>query len=69
MSRWLDYDNGEYHEEVADMEECKHLINEVCTNPDSEQCCDFPHYEYCLYRCPHFSKEDGMLAKSGIACK
>ena len=63
MSRYLDHCDGKYQEEIADMEECKHLINEVCTNPDSEQCCDFPHYEYCLYRCTHFTKECGVIAK------
>lgn len=51
------------------MDECRHLYNEVCCNPDSDQCCDFPHPEYCLYCCPHFTKEDGLLAESGIACK
>ena len=63
MSRWLEEIDGEYREEIADLEQCKHLINEVCTNPDSDQCCDFPHYEYCLYRCLYFAKEDGLLAK------
>lgn len=61
MSRYLESCDGGYHEEIADLEECKHLINEVCTNPDSELCCDFPHYEYCLYRCSHFMKEDGII--------
>ena len=61
MSRYLDSENGTYQEEIADMEECKRLINDVCTNPDSEMCCDFPHPEYCLYRCPYFNKEDGVL--------
>lgn len=69
MSRWLEKVDGEYREEIADLEQCKHLINEVCTNPDSDQCCDFPHYEYCTYCCPCFTKEDGLLAKRGIACK
>ena len=61
MSRYLDHENGIYHEEIADMDECQYLINDVCTNPDSEQCCDFPNYEYCLYRCHHFKKEDGVI--------
>lgn len=62
MSRWLEVgDEGQYIETIADMDECKHLINEVCTNPDSQQCCDFPHEEYCKHRCPFFTKEDGVI--------
>lgn len=48
-------------ETIDSMEECKDLINDVCTNPSSDQCCDFPHPEYCKYRCPHFTKEDGII--------
>lgn len=70
MSRWLESDKyGAYHEELADMDECRHLINEVCTNPDSDQCCDFPHPEYCMHCCPHFTAEDGALADLDAACK
>ena len=63
MSRWLEEDrNGVYHEEVNSMDECKYLINEVCCNDKSEQCCDFPHpEEYCAKRCPHFTKEYGII--------
>lgn len=66
MSRYMDYDtdNQRIHEEISDMEECKHLINDVCTNPDSQQRCDFPHPEYCAKRCPHFTREDGILANN-----
>ena len=69
MSRYLESCGESYHEEIADMEECKYLINEVCCNPDSDQCCDFPHHEYCLYCCPHFTKEDGVLAEPDVTCK
>ena len=63
MSRWIDYDHEGHrlNETIASEEECKNLINEVCTNPDSQQCCDFPHPEYCEKRCPHFTKEDGII--------
>lgn len=44
-------------------EECKHLVDDVCVNPDSDQCCDFPHPEYCQYCCPHFTYEDGTIRK------
>ena len=66
MSRWINYDENDKRidEAIADMDECKHLINEVCTNPCSQQCCDYPHTgEYCAKRCPHFTKEDGIIAK------
>lgn len=63
MSRWLDYDSNHrrYNETIASADECKYLINEVCTNPSSDQCCDFPHHEYCEFCCPHFTKEDGRI--------
>ena len=63
MSREIEYDrNGRrIHETIASMDECKDLINDVCTNPSSQQCCDFPHPEYCRERCPHFTKEDGII--------
>lgn len=70
MSRWLEDDGfGGHREVLADIEECRYLINEVCCNDKSEQCCDFPHHEYCAYRCPHFTKEEGLLADQCIACK
>lgn len=59
MSREIAYDGGQIYEKIASMEECKDLMNEVCTNPSSDQCCDYPHPEYCKLRCPHFTKEDG----------
>lgn len=64
MSRWIDYnhDDRRINETIASEEECKYLINDVCTNPSSQQCCDFPHpEEYCKKRCPHFTKEDGII--------
>ena len=66
MSRWIDYDSDDQkiNEVIACMDECKHLINDICTNPSSDQCCDFPHpTEYCKERCPYFTKEDGLLAE------
>lgn len=63
MSRWADTrEDGGIREEIASMDECKWLINEVCCNDASQQCCDFPHPdEYCKKRCPHFTKEDGII--------
>lgn len=64
MSREIEYDRdgNRIHETIDSMDECKHLINDVCTNPSSQECCDFPHPEYCKLRCPHFTREDGLLA-------
>ena len=59
MSREIAYDGGQIYEKIVNMDECKDLVNEVCTNPSSHQCCDYPHPEYCQHRCPHFTKEDG----------
>lgn len=62
MSRWIEHDrDNRIIETIADTEECKYLMNEVCTNPKSDQCCDFPHHEYCEFCCPHFTKEDGVI--------
>ena len=61
MSRDIEFGpNGRIIQSIDSMEECRHLIYGVCTNPDSDQCCDFPHPEYCIYRCRHFTKEDGI---------
>lgn len=63
MSRWLEKKDGVYHEEIACTYECRHLINEVCTNDKSDMCCDFPHPEYCR-RCELFKKEDGIITSN-----
>lgn len=70
MSRWVEQgSDGVIREEIASPDECRYLMNEVCCNPESDQCCDYPHPEYCLYCCPHLTKEDGLLAEPGTACK
>ena len=53
--------NGHYLTEILSMDECKYLVDEVCCNDKSEQCCDFPADEYCKNRCPFFTKEDGII--------
>lgn len=41
------------------MDECRWLVNDVCCNDSSDQCCDFPHAEeYCKKRCPYFTPEE-----------
>ena len=50
---------GEISVAIVSLDECKHLVDEVCVNPSSDQCCDFPHPDYCMYCCPYFSDEDG----------
>lgn len=63
MSRCIEYDRkGRLIGETIDrMDECKYLINEVCTRDCSDMCCDFPHPDYCEHRCKHFVKEDGII--------
>ena len=63
MSRIIEDRDGDYHESIWSMDECKHLINETCTNPDSDECCDYPHPELCE-KCPFFEKEDGIVGGS-----
>ena len=61
MSRWIEKDNdGTIREGISDLDGCRYLYNDVCCNDQSEQCCDFPHEEYCAKRCPHFTKEEGL---------
>lgn len=48
-------------ETIESMDECKHLINDVCTEPECDACCDFPSpEEYCSY-CRYYEKEDGVI--------
>ena len=62
MSRWLEEGtDGILRQVISSTEECRYLIDDVCCNDKSEQCCDYPHPEYCAQRCPHFTKEDGVL--------
>ena len=62
MSRWMETDkDGTIRQGILSMDECRYLIDEVCCNDRSEQCCDFPHREYCSQRCPHFTEEDGKI--------
>ena len=66
MSRYMEEKLDGVHirdiiETIASMEECKHLINEVCTEPECEACCDYPSTsEYCSY-CQYYEKEDGVI--------
>ena len=48
MSRWMYQDSdGVIHQGIISKDECLYLIDEVCCNDKSDQCCDFPHPEYC----------------------
>lgn len=61
MSRYLETNNdGEHIETLADMDQCKHMINEICCNADADCVADYPTETDCLF-CPYFTKEDGML--------
>ena len=54
--------DGIIRQGIVSMDECRYLIDEVCCNDKSQQCCDFPHpEEYCAKQCPFFTKEDGKI--------
>ena len=61
MSRHIKIDDGlkQIRETIESMSECKHLINEICTNDLCDQCYEFVDPEYCQ-KCPCFTKEDGV---------
>lgn len=61
MSRWNDSENGNHIEEIADMEQCRWLMNEVCCNSDCPCVADFPGEGECD-ACPYFEEEDGIVA-------
>lgn len=63
MSRWMERgSDGTIRQGIISMDECRYLIDEVCCNDKSQQCCDFPHpEEYCAKSCPFFTKEDGVI--------
>ena len=48
-------------EGIASMDECKNLVNGVCSDDLSDQCCSFVDPEYCRSKCPRFQKEDGII--------
>lgn len=67
MSRWIQKDeDGSITQGIVGMDECRYLVDEVCCNDRSEQCCDFPHPDYCKTRCPHFTEEDGVIENSKV---
>lgn len=48
-------------ETIESMDECKHLINDVCTEPECDACCDFPSPEEYCSCCRYYEKEDGVI--------
>ena len=52
--------DGIIRQGITSMNECRYLVDEVCCNDQSDQCCDFPHEEFCKH-CPHFTEEDGII--------
>lgn len=60
MSRWIEeMEDGKLKEEIADMDECSWMYNEVCCNDKSPHCADFPSEEICE-KCPLFKKETNI---------
>lgn len=63
MSRFVTRVGDEFVEEIASMDECKHKINDVCSN---EECDCLGSYTYrfnCGDKdiCGCFEKEDGII--------
>lgn len=62
MSRWIkDAPDGGYIITIADIDECKHMYNEVCYNDKSSLCGDYPDLEYDCQYCELFEKENGAM--------
>lgn len=62
MSRWIeDAPDGGYKVTIADMNECKHIYNEICCNDESGHCCCYAFEDDCK-GCELFEKEDGVIA-------
>ena len=63
MSRWIEVDEELrlVKETIASWDECRHLCNEVCCNDLSDQCGQLVDAGYCSKKCPHFTKEDGII--------
>ena len=63
MSRFIESSEGYQTivEEIASMDECKHMINDVCCNDLSDQVTEFVDPEYCRKFCKHFVEEDGII--------
>lgn len=62
MSRWVDkLPNGELREEIADINGCRHMYNQICCNPNSEFCtCDTGEDDYrsCIFFEPEETTDD-----------
>lgn len=63
MSRTIRFEDLRCKEIIADMNKCKHMLDDVCACPVSDHRYDKPHPDYCKNRCPHFTKEDGVIAE------
>ena len=62
MSRWIESTfGGGTLITIADMDQCKHMYNEVCCNDKSSLRGDYPDLEYDCQYCEWFEKEDGVI--------
>lgn len=58
MSRWIEeLSNGTYKEKIVDLQECKHMYNEVCCNDKSEWLADYPDSQNDCKKCKLFESE------------
>lgn len=60
MSRWVEKEGDDYKITIADMDECKHMYDEMCCNDESEHCCSYAFEDDCK-GCELFEKEDGVI--------
>ena len=63
MSRWIDAnpETGTVTEEIASMDECMYLINDVCCCEDSDMLGGYTHPAFCHRKCPYYQDEDGII--------
>ena len=62
MSRWIKSTfGGGALITIVDMDQCKHMYNEVCYNDKSSLYGDYPDLEYDCQYCELFEKENGVI--------
>ena len=61
IGRWIEkLPDGIFREEMADLNECAEMYNEVCCCPDCGHCAGFPDPEEDCKRCAFFKPEGGQ---------
>lgn len=60
MSKWIEDKDGKWIITVADADACKHEMNEICCNENSNRCGMWVTKDTCS-DCGLFEKEDGKV--------